>query len=39
VRRAYLIVYRPMDYGIAVLRIAHGARNLELLNFPPAPME
>ncbi|MGC2030610.1 MAG: type II toxin-antitoxin system RelE/ParE family toxin [Steroidobacteraceae bacterium] len=39
VRRAYLIVYRPMDYGIAVLRIAHGARNLELLDFPPAPEE
>ena len=27
VRRAYLIVYRPTDYGTAVLRVAHGARN------------
>jgi toxin ParE1/3/4 len=39
VHNNYLIVYRPMDYGIAVLRIAHGARNLELLDFPPAPAE
>jgi len=23
-----------MDYGITVLRIAHGARNLELMGFP-----
>jgi len=35
----YLIVYRPMDYGIAVLRVAHGARNIELVEFPPAPRE
>jgi toxin ParE1/3/4 len=35
----YLIVYRPMDYGIAVLRVAHGARNIELIEFPPAPRE
>ena len=33
----YLIVYRPMDYGIAVLRIAHGSRELEMLAYPPAP--
>jgi toxin ParE1/3/4 len=35
----YLIVYRSMDYGIAVLRIAHGARNTELIEFPPAPSQ
>jgi toxin ParE1/3/4 len=39
VRGNYLIVYRPMHYGIAVLRIAHGARNIELIEFPPAPPE
>ena len=39
VHREYLVVYRPMEYGIAVLRIAHGARNLELLDFPPTPEE
>jgi toxin ParE1/3/4 len=26
-------------YGIAVLRIVHGARNIELIEFPPAPRE
>jgi toxin ParE1/3/4 len=35
----YLIVYQPMEYGIAVLRIAHGARNLQLIEFPPGPQE
>jgi len=39
VHRDYLIVYRPMDYGIAVLRIAHGARDIAMLEFPPAPEE
>jgi len=28
-----------MDYGIAVLRIAHGARDIAMLEFPPAPEE
>jgi len=35
----YLVVYRPMDYGIAVLRIAHGARDIFMLDYPPAPEE
>ena len=35
----YLIVYWPMHDGIAVLRIAHGARNIELIEFPPAPRD
>lgn len=35
----YLIVYRPMDYGIAVLRVAHGAQALELLDYPSPPEE
>ena len=35
----YLIVYRPMDYGIAVLRVSHAARDLLRLEFPPAPEE
>lgn len=39
VHRDYLIVYRPMDYGIAVLRVAHGARDIAMLEFPPAPEE
>jgi hypothetical protein len=33
----YLIVYRRMAYGIAVLRVSHGARDLTLMDFPPAP--
>ena len=39
VHRDYLVVYRPMDYGIAVLRILHGARAIDVLEFPPAPEE
>ena len=35
----YLVVYRPMDYGIAVLRVSHAARDLLRLEFPPAPEE
>ena len=35
----YLVVYRPMEYGVAVLRVAHGAQELELLDYPPAPEE
>jgi toxin ParE1/3/4 len=35
----YVIVYRRMHYGIAVLRIVHGARNIELIEVPPAPRE
>jgi len=35
----YIIVYWPMHDGIAVLRIAHGARNIELIEFPPAPRD
>lgn len=35
----YLIVYRPMDYGIAVMRVSHAARDLLRLEFPPAPEE
>src|ERR1700730_6283675 len=37
VHGSYLIVYRPMAYGIAVLRVAHGAQALELLEYPPPP--
>lgn len=39
VHGSYLIVYRPMAYGIAVLRVAHGAQALELLEYPPPPQE
>lgn len=39
VLRKYLLIYRPMNYGIAVLRIAHGARDLLALEYPPAPAE
>lgn len=35
VHGSYLIVYRPMEYGIAVLRVVHGAQELELLEYPP----
>ena len=35
----YLVVYRPMGYGIAVLRVCHAARDLLRLEFPPAPEE
>ncbi len=35
--RDYLIVCRPMDYGIAVLRIVHGSRELEALLYPEPP--
>ena len=35
----YLVVYRPMDYGIAVLRVVHGAREWTELEYPPAPEE
>jgi toxin ParE1/3/4 len=35
----YIIVSCPMHDGIAVLRIAHGARNIELIELPPAPRE
>ena len=30
----YVIFYRMMDYGIAVLRVLHGARETEWLDFP-----
>lgn len=33
----YLLVYRQMPCGIAVLRIVHGARELALLEYPSAP--
>jgi toxin ParE1/3/4 len=39
VHRDYLVVYRPMDYGVAVIRVAHGARDLAALEFPAAPEE
>ena len=29
--RNYLIFYRPIDNGIEVLRVIHGARDLEIL--------
>lgn len=35
----YVIVYRIMDYGVAVLRVVHGARDLEALDFPEAPRD
>ena len=35
--RDYLIVYGPMDYGIAVLRVVHGSRDLEALLYPEPP--
>ncbi|MGH7744548.1 MAG: type II toxin-antitoxin system RelE/ParE family toxin [Steroidobacteraceae bacterium] len=39
VHAGYLIVYQPMEYGIAVLRVAHGARELAWLDYPAAPEE
>lgn len=39
VHGSYLLVYRPMAYGIAVLRVAHGARELAWLEYPAAPEE
>ena len=35
----YIVVYRPMDYGIAVLRVVHGAREWTEFEYPPAPEE
>jgi toxin ParE1/3/4 len=35
----FMIVYLEMTYGIAVLRVVHGARDLTALDFPPAPKE
>ena len=37
VHAGYLIAYRPMEYGIAVLRVAHGARDVLNLVYPDAP--
>ena len=37
VYRDYLIVYRPTVDGIAVLRVVHGARSLELMDIPFVP--
>lgn len=34
----YLVFYRPMPYGIAVLRIVYGRRDLQALSYPaPKP--
>lgn len=30
----YLIVYRPLEGGIAVARVLHGARDLGKLSYP-----
>jgi toxin ParE1/3/4 len=35
--RDYLIVYRPTDYGIAVLRAVHGSRDIAVLLYPEPP--
>lgn len=32
----YLVFYRDMSYGIAVLRIVYGGRDLELIEYPPS---
>ena len=37
VHASYLIAYRPMEYGIAVLRVAHCARDVLHLFYPDAP--
>ncbi|MBV8144190.1 MAG: type II toxin-antitoxin system RelE/ParE family toxin [Gammaproteobacteria bacterium] len=39
VHASYLLVYRPMAYGIAVLRVVHGGRDLPWLEYPAAPEE
>jgi toxin ParE1/3/4 len=39
VYRDYVIVYRPTVYGIAVLRLVHGARSLELIDIPSVPVD
>ena len=35
--RNYLVFYRSMPYGIAVLRIVHGGRDLQTLDYPSLP--
>jgi toxin ParE1/3/4 len=35
--RKYLIFYRPIEGGIELLRVLHGARNLEQLLSPKEP--
>jgi len=35
--RDYLLIYRPMEYGLAVLRVVHGSRDLESLIYPEPP--
>lgn len=35
--RNYLVFYRPMPYGIAVIRIVHGGRDLQALEYPSSP--
>ncbi len=30
----YLVFYRPMPYGIAVVRVVYGGRDLETLEYP-----
>ena len=31
----YLVFYRPMDNGIAVVRVVWGGRDLKALEYPP----
>jgi len=31
----YLVLYRLMDYGIAVVRVVWGGRDLQVLEYPP----
>lgn len=35
--RNYLVFYRSMPYGIAVLRIVYGGRDLQALEYPLTP--
>jgi toxin ParE1/3/4 len=28
---SYLIIYRPTDYGVEVVRVVHGRRNIEAM--------
>ncbi len=30
----YVIFYRPMPYGIAIVRVVYGGRDLTKLNYP-----
>jgi toxin ParE1/3/4 len=32
--RDYLLIYRPLEFGVGVARVVHGARDLRRLSVP-----